>query len=821
MKKLFLFATSALMMLGSCSQDEMVNVPLMAEEGKDVIVASIEGQPSTRMTEDNGVLSWEDYETFVVFGDRNETFTISDKTTGTFSGTQPANAKYAVYYPVGENSTIEDNVLTIKLASSYTSASSLKIPMWGFYEDGAILFKHLAAALKVSYNEIPVGYTTLLVEASKPINGNFTATLTDNLPILLFTDATVSDENKKVSVTITENQNGTFYVPLPVGTYDLKVYAQGIGKADIELKSWSNLTIERKGLYRTSATYVTIDDSTPAAVSSAIGSIQDNSIVDLTGIIDATADNAGNMILPDVDATYNFTETPTTSAEKPLTFVEADGGDGSNVNINMPTEATNLHAVINTPKSTVSIEGGTYESLEATTAENTLIIGEGVTIKKLVLKGGNVVLKGNVESIESEVATTITITLDKDITLNNSMTFSKGDVTVDLNGKSIKCASSDVFVVTDGTLTIDGEGLVYGSEADEGNSCAVWVNGANAKAIINNGTYQVGGDINGTTDKRNDCIYVGKAGGTIEIYGGVFEYTGKVKDGSINDGSRFLVNQNNKHATQLITVYGGTFHNFDPANAKTDEPWMTDGIGSFVAAGYSSVAGENGTYVVKKGIFNETALKGAIVNGAEITLYDDMTIAKAITIPTGITATINLNGFDVTAPNTDAFEVQGILTINGTNGTEESVVSAGTANPSGGVCAVWAHNGGKVTINGGYYKVYKDAEGKRNDCIYAGSNSKETAGSIVINGGKFEYASERNTSSVHYNGDLFLLNCANSQPTSKITVNAGSFKNHVPSKEPNGTENEVVLGEGKKVYNGGTEVTAAHSGTTDVWYEVR
>lgn len=33
---------------------------------------------------------------------------------------------------------------------------------------------------------------------------------------------------------------------------------------------------------------------------------------------------------------------------------------------------------------------------------------------------------------------------------------------------------------------------------------------------------------------------------------------------------------------------------------KTDEPWMTDGVGSFVAAGYSSVAGENGTYVVTK-----------------------------------------------------------------------------------------------------------------------------------------------------------------------------------------------------------------------------
>ena len=212
-----------------------------------------------------------------------------------------------------------------------------------------------------------------------------------------------------------------------------------------------------------------------------------------------------------------------------------------------------------------------------------------------VAKGGlynEIALKTAIASGFKQVA------LDSNIDLTSSLEVSS-NLDVNLNGKEIKCASSDVFVVTNGILTIDGEGLVYGSERNEGNSCAVWVNGANAKAIIKNGTYKVGGDIHGTTDQRNDCIYVGKDGGTIEIHGGVFEYTGDVKDGSINDGSRFLVNQNNDHATQLITVYGGAFHNFDPAKAKTDEPWMTGGVGSFVADGYSSVKDENNIYVVK------------------------------------------------------------------------------------------------------------------------------------------------------------------------------------------------------------------------------
>ena len=124
MKKLFLFLASALMMLGSCSQDEMVDAPLMNDNGKDVIVASIEGQPGTRMTEVDGVLSWEDNETFSVIGDTKETFTISDKSTGIFSGTIPNNARYAVYYPADENISVQSDVLNITLASSYTSASN-------------------------------------------------------------------------------------------------------------------------------------------------------------------------------------------------------------------------------------------------------------------------------------------------------------------------------------------------------------------------------------------------------------------------------------------------------------------------------------------------------------------------------------------------------------------------------------------------------------------------------------------------------------------------------------------------------------------------
>jgi hypothetical protein len=382
-----------------------------------------------------------------------------------------------------------------------------------------------------------------------------------------------------------------------------------------------------------------------------------------------------------------------------------------------------------------------------------------------------------------------------------------------------------VFVVTDGTLTINGEGTVWGSENNSSSSCAVWAK-VDGKVIINGGTYKVGHDEASkatSANWRNDCIYA-RDNATITINGGEFMYTGDVDDNNVqSDGNRFLLNcrdQDYKDGKCSITVTGGTFHKFNPGATSSENP-----VANYVAVGYSSVAGENGTYVVKTGIYNETALNAAIVNGAEIILGADMTLEKAITIPTGITVTINLNGNSVTAPRTDAFEVQGTLTI---NGTEESVVSAGTEHPNASVCAVWA-NGGNVTIKGGHYKAYSDAAGKRNDCIYAGYNAdnNNTAGNITINGGKFEYVwPDSKNSGIEYDGDMYLLNCADKDLyQTLITVNGGQFKNNAPSYEPttpaSRPDSEVKLGTDKKVYNGETEVTDAHSGTTDIWYVVK
>ena len=191
------------------------------------------------------------------------------------------------------------------------------------------------------------------------------------------------------------------------------------------------------------------------------------------------------------------------------------------------------------------------------------------------------------------------IKIDADIDLVESIVVEK-DVTVNLNNKSIKCASSDVFVVTAGTLTINGNGLVYGSYDNSSSSCAVWAKGT-GNAIINGGTYKVGHDgaskTAGSANWRNDCIYA-RDNAQITINGGEFEYTGEINTENFqSDGNRFLLNcrdNDYKAGKCSITVMGGTFHNFNPGSTSSENP-----VANYVAVGYSSVAGENNTYIVE------------------------------------------------------------------------------------------------------------------------------------------------------------------------------------------------------------------------------
>ncbi len=73
---------------------------------------------------------------------------------------------------------------------------------------------------------------------------------------------------------------------------------------------------------------------------------------------------------------------------------DATAGPSDNkVEINFPATASNLDLGINMPNSTVTLKGGTFNNVAATTAWNTLVIEKDVTVNWLKINGGNAVVK--------------------------------------------------------------------------------------------------------------------------------------------------------------------------------------------------------------------------------------------------------------------------------------------------------------------------------------------------------------------------------------------------------------------------------------------
>lgn len=186
----------------------------------------------------------------------------------------------------------------------------------------------------------------------------------------------------------------------------------------------------------------------------------------------------------------------------------------------------------------------------------------------------------NVESLRALFATGGEATLAADLVLDEAVAVMPGkEVTLDLNGKTIKNNSNSVALDVYGSLVINGEGTVDGGEG--GDNVAVWSR-PGGKLTINGGTYTVGADANGS---GNSTIYT--TGGDVIINGGTFSTAAKY-------GGRYWTINKQNGSTGKVEIYGGTFPGFDPANPNTDD------AASYLAPGYISVE-TNGVWTVVRG----------------------------------------------------------------------------------------------------------------------------------------------------------------------------------------------------------------------------
>ena len=153
----------------------------------------------------------------------------------------------------------------------------------------------------------------------------------------------------------------------------------------------------------------------------------------------------------------------------------------------------------------------------------------------------------------------------------------------DVEGNVTETDSYGLWVKDGGDILVEGQGVIEAQPATY--SMAVWANGG--KVTIKDGVYKNAGD-------GCDLIYA-SAGGQVEIYGGEYYATERSGDvpGTKNKFSALNVKDRDRGISS-ITVYGGRFYGFDPANNVSEGPDT-----NFVAEGYESVKVEPNVWEVR------------------------------------------------------------------------------------------------------------------------------------------------------------------------------------------------------------------------------
>lgn len=229
-------------------------------------------------------------------------------------------------------------------------------------------------------------------------------------------------------------------------------------------------------------------------------------------------------------------------------------------------------------------------------------------------------------------------------------------------GNGYKADAKSALVVK-GKLTINGDGEVYCEgnterkpdvEKQPSNTCISVLEGGHL--IINGGNYSVGTDVD---TKCNATIYVENVGkaGKVEIYGGTFT---NAQD--VNGHHSFVLNQDDQLTEKCITVYGGTFIGFNPADNSSDGAHT-----NYVADGYRSV---------KISDSPETWKVEAI---PAVTTQEELNAAIA-DVAEGSTATVNLGAGEFTTYDNTSLKGKNVTVSYVGAGADKTTFAVGTDN---------------------------------------------------------------------------------------------------------------------------------------------
>ena len=744
--KYYLMMAAASLLMSNCSQEE---TPSQSQAGSNTLTATIEGSSRSAVT-DGGVFSWTSGDEISVWvGNKYDTYTFDATTTNSFNAPENAGIPtgYAIY-PAhtnhGDGNLSNGGLPTVMLESSYQYGST-NAPMLAKIDGSTLAFKHLGGLMRFVVKDVPNSTTSFKFTANKKITGDFAIETIDGENVIKAADNGEGTNEITIHYEIGEIKDMTFYVPLPVGEYS--GYTVSVGEKSHTTDAAVVNTINR-GTLLLMPTFTYTDTGLEKST--------DNVVMMNAGEEVSLDVNGGEEVV--VEITEGATATLNLTAPEGTTDGTVSISDGSAEGTESTASAGTLNVAaenvanlnINAPTLTVNLTSGTYGTVEALTAEQTLIIGEGVSIEKLVLKGGNVKLEGDLE-LTCPLQVAIATTID----LNGYTIKPKG------TGMSKVQNTSDALILVSrgGGLTItdssaEGKGRVDTGNnesimgaikmtdgQDEGNADAkLTINGGNIKGynygIMGNGNRNgtaitiTGGIIEaGYCAEDNTGIFHPQSGtlnisggnltgymsavemrsGTLTISGGIFESTGSPADATANGngntitGAAIAVSQHITNQELSVTISNGTFNGVYALYEEDKQDDNVSGISMSVIGGTfnGSVFTENCKTAITGGTFSDPSACYYLGTGANVTVDMEADYKGAgFKTQSGQTVALNIASgktYTVTAPLVGSTGTQ-TLGFQFLQGSTVTIGGSGTITSSEAKMLI--NNYSNLTLNG-------------------------------------------------------------------------------------------------------------------------
>lgn len=631
----------ATFLITACSNEN--DEELISTSTKGILSATVEGNHSSTRAgfasdgkfywskkDQLGVTTSQNASSFSALSLKNGIGTASGTFDGVINGTI---GDYAVY-PYYDNHSINDDTLTYNFPTSYTynkvdadyfttvqgEGNSFNPAMWGKIVNGAVQMKHLGGVFCIKVPKMPIKAGTLSLIVDKKITGTFAVNLNDNIPVIASTETSTSENN---TVTIefsgaTQDQPGVFYVPVPTGTYDIRIkVTENQGSTEKVNVAAGTYTIVRCDLKKIELTNGNIDATVPTESSSlddAATKLASNDAVRVNGEISGTSNTIS--VPAATSGTGKSLSLEKVASGASLTVLDANSSGSTdnsvdNFTLSIPNNETAgfepLDVTITMPNTTVALTGNAgaaiYGTVTSETADNTLVIGNGVEVKKVVVKKGNIrVNKGAklvaIEKSSDNQATTVTVYKEDGAEIPSSL----GEEFVVMDAA---VADMQKVFAEGGTYTLPQDMNIVGVEmmVPKGKEVTLDLNGKTLEAA-NDGLIRVEGSFilqdnagNGVIKATKDYVY--------QVYStGIIYVDGEDAKMTMKSGNIYAVRDNPANNGQFgIGLWRGADLTIE---------------GGKIEAGWYAVSG-NGQNTTQNSVINITG--GELISAADYAVY--------------------------------------------------------------------------------------------------------------------------------------------------------------------------------------------------------